>query len=424
MANIDIDEENFEVPKGVKVLPIGIGQGGSKLAKKIGMAFDSKSKCVYINTSASDIDGLELVGNELNRKISIGAKADDFKTNANGEILKDANGNPIPLDNIDGAGKDRKLSYEYFKRHVKEYVAELQTFLTEEPYDLIFICFSTAGGTGSGIGPKLTKVISSLNILNDIEAKTGRRPLVFGIPELPELNSGKEGSLSYANTLEALKEIDEIVNPEDQSGAKIPNAVSLARFLLVNNSYAKGKHLEHSEQLETTNESVASYLIRYFGTFGVSRKATLDRSDRFNACKVMGLHSFMAFNGNGTRVESPFVLPDGERVKRCCYEVPESAECIVESVIQSTGSSIDDIVHGFYESETLSPIIALHGFRNVSKIAEQYDKRLKQLHENQTRIEADNIYSATGLNDLAAEKQKRDLEYGAAGAVGNVEDLF
>ena len=72
----------------------------------------------------------------------------------------------------------------------------------------------------------------------------------------------------------------------------------------------------------------------------------------------------------------------------------------------------------------MNPNIAFHGSRNVSKIAEQYDKRLKQLHENQTRIETDNIYSATGLNDVANEKARRDSEYGASGAVGSVEDLF
>ena len=49
---------------------------------------------------------------------------------------------------------------------------------------------------------------------------------------------------------------------------------------------------------------------------------------------------------------------------------------------------------------------------------------MKQLHENQTRIEADNIYSATGLDDVANEQKRRETEYGASGAVGTVEELF
>lgn len=418
MPNFDDEEEKFSNGKvTMKVLPIGIGQGGSKLAKSIGMNMDCKSSCVYINTSSSDIDGLELVGNEITRTISIGKKDGDFKKDADGNVLTDVAGNPIPIDDIDGAGKDRNISYEYFKMHVGEYVNDIKRFLIEEPRDIIYLCFSTAGGTGSGIGPRLTKVISSIGVLDEIERSTGKRPIVYGVAELPELDSGKEGSISYENTLEALKEIDEIINPEN-------GGAPLARFIFVNNNYGKSKYSEHTKQLEATNVAVATMIKRYTILYGISRKSTLDRSDRINAMKVMGIHSFMTFNGDGKRVESPFIVPDGERVKRCCYEVPESAETIVSNVIAGTGCGYDDIVHGFYESETLSPIIAFHGFRNVSKIAEQYDKRLKQLHENQTRIESDNIYSATGLDDVANEKERREAEYGAAGAVGSVEDLF
>lgn len=413
MAN-DEEEDFIDSKKsgGIKILPIGIGQGGSKLAKAIGMNNDCNRKCVYINTSTSDIDGMELSGNEVTRTIVIGAKDGDYKKDANGNVIKDAAGNPVPIEDIDGAGKDRKVSYEYFKMHVGDYVADLKKFLVEEPYDVIFLCYSLAGGTGSGIGPRLTKVVSSLNILDEIENRTGKRPLVFGVPELPELNSSKEGSLSYENTLEALKEIDEIVN------------AGFGRFIFVNNNYMKSRYNEHSKQLSNVNVAAATMIKRYFSEYGISRVATLDRSDRFNAMKVMGIHSFMSFNPDGARIESPFIIPDGERVKRCCYEVPENAEQIVSNVIAGTGCAYDDVVHGFYDTETLSPIIAYHGFRNVSKIAEQYDKRLKQLHENQSRIEADNIYSATGLDDVANERKRRETEYGASGASGNAEDLF
>ena len=416
MAN-DEEEEFFENKKGIKILPIGIGQGGSKLAQSIGLINDCKSRCVYINTSTSDIDGLELSGNEVTRTISIGRRKDDYKKDKDGNVLKDAAGNPIPIEEIDGAGKDRKVSYNYFKMHVGDYVNDLKKFLLEEPYDVIKLCFSTAGGTGSGIGPRLATVLTSINFLDEIEQKTGKRPIVYAYPELPELDSTKEGSISYENTLEALNELNKLINPADGSAP-------LIRVVFVNNNYGKSKYTEHSKQLEATNVAVATMIKRYLSEYGISRKGTLDRSDRLNAMKVMGIHSFMTFDGNGKRVDSPFVIPDGERVKRCCYEVPENTENLVSSVISSTGCGYDDIVHGFYESETLNPIIAFHGFRNVSKIAEQYDKRLKQLHENQTRIEADNIYSATGLDDVANEQKRRETEYGASGAVGTVEELF
>ena len=57
---IEDEEEtlgSFGFKKGIKILPIGIGQGGSKLTQTIGIKNDCKSSCVYINTSTSDIDG-------------------------------------------------------------------------------------------------------------------------------------------------------------------------------------------------------------------------------------------------------------------------------------------------------------------------------------------------------------------------------
>ena len=39
--------------KGIKILPIGTGQGGSKLTQTIGIKNVCKSSCVYINTSTS-----------------------------------------------------------------------------------------------------------------------------------------------------------------------------------------------------------------------------------------------------------------------------------------------------------------------------------------------------------------------------------
>ena len=240
---IEDEEEtlgSFGSKKGIKILPIGIGQGGSKLTQTIGIKNDCKSSCVYINTSTSDIDGLELTGNEVTRTISIGARKGDYKKDAEGNVLTDAAGNPIPIEEIDGAGKDRKVSYEYFKMHVADYVDQLKKYLFEEAHDIIFLSFSTAGGTGSGIGPKLTKVLSSINVLDEVERKTGKRPIVFGVAELPELDSSKEGSISYENTLEAINEINDIINPKD-------GGQPLARFIFVNNSYNKSKFSIHSE---------------------------------------------------------------------------------------------------------------------------------------------------------------------------------
>jgi len=424
MAEIlDDEEENIiDMKKKVRVLPVGIGQGGSKLAKAIGLAFGCESKCVYMNTSDTDIEGIKLDGGNVTRVISVCAHAGDYKTDVNGNPILDIDGKPIPLENIDGSGKNRGTSFSYFKLHNKEYIDRVKVFAYEEPYDIIFVSFSTAGGTGSGIGPKLTGILSSVSILDDIEKHTGKRPIVIGLPALPEL-SPTEGNISYENTLEALEEIDKLVNPVDPV-TKAPKLSSLARFVLINNSYGKSKETKRSDQLTNLNVAVAEYFKRYLLQYGTSRVSTLDCSDRMGALKTMGLHSFIGFNGDGNRIESPFFVPDGERVKRCCYEIPENAETTCNTIIANTGAICDDTIHGFFDTtEKFSPIIAFHGFRNVSKIAEQFDKRLKLNIENQKRIEKDNIYAATGLNNVATERARKAEEYGEHGAT-DADDIL
>lgn len=380
----------------IKILPIGVGQGGAKLAHAIGMQNDCASKCVYINTSKRDIEGLEL--NDTNRFIAVG----DGK--------------------IDGSGKDRHVSFGFFKEKLNDYIAELKKFLKEEAYDIIFVCFSTAGGTGSGIGPKLTGALTSKGVLDEISASTGKTPIVFGMAELPELSTS-EGNISYENTLEALQDIDKLVNPKDKDGNPLPDNPGIARFFLINNGYGKGRYAERSNQLLQINKVVATYIYRFLYEYGASRISTLDRADRISVLKTMGLHSFTSFGPDGRRIESPFFVPDGERVKRVAYEVMENAEKIVSDIIAQTGAIVDDTIHGFWSNHIENtdhsaklPIIGFHGFRNISKIAEQFDKRLKLNRENQNRIETDNIYASTGLNDVEAEKQRRAIEYGTAGA--------
>lgn len=400
-----IDDEEGEIDEfksvgfnknPIKILPIGVGQGGTKLAHAIGLQNDCVSKCVFINTSKRDIAGLGL--NVDNRFISVGE------------------------GKIDGSGKDRTVSFNYFKNKLNDYINELKKFIKEEAYDIIFICFSTAGGTGSGIGPKLTGALTSKGVLDEVTEATGKTPIVFGMAELPELSTS-EGNISYENTLEALEDIDKMVNPKDKDGNPLENNPGIARFFLINNGYGKSKYVERSNQLLQNNKVVARYIYRFLYEYGVSRISTLDRADRLNVLRTMGLHSFTSFGANERMTESPFFIPNGERVKRVVYEVMEEAEQVVNEVIASTGVIADDVIHGYWSNHievnhktAQIPIVGFHGFRNISKIAEQYDKRLKLNRENQNRIETDNIYASTGLDDVAAEKQRRAIEYGTAGA--------
>lgn len=385
------DEQELEIGYAPKVLCVGIGQGGGRLANSLAIAFNSKRNTVFINTSMKDIDGLG-ISIPSNRTIKLGMA-------------------------IEGTGKDRKVAENLLRTMYMKIADQLKGFMAEDDYDFVFICFSTSGGTGSGMGPKITALLNSDEIINSVKEslKTEKIPLVFGLAATPEI-SFNEGNLSLENTLECLEDI----NKQKEK----------ARYLIINNGLLTTKvNGERTSILETINTTTASILKRYILEYGVSRISNLDRADRYGALNCMGIHAFGLLDAEGDRTPSPFFFPDGEHVRRVCYEVPDVMEKKVLSSLRNSGLIASDIIHGLYDSDSdenrgLSPIIGFHGFMNVPKIAEMFDKRLKLNRENAQRIEKENINSASGLDDVAKERESREFEYGrkAASSISSIFD--
>ena len=394
--NEEDDQELIEKISGIignKALVINCGQGGSRLGSAISLKFKTTDSSIYINTSMKDITGIGALNNK--RVIKLG-------------------------DNrVEGAGKDRTKGNEMLTESKEIVFNEIRNYLLETAYDFVFVVFSTSGGTGGGIGPKITALVNSDPMLNPVKEKYGYTPIVFGIAALPEICS-EEGNISYKNTLLCLNDIKKFVINET------------GRYILVNNGFdiVNQRGQNRVSKLDSVNASVATVIYRYFTEYGISRISNYDRADRIGALSTMGLHSFLVLDGNGNRTAqlNPFFIPDGERVKRVCYEVPENMEKTVSSQIAQTGVISDDQIHGLYDLEEkensgLIPVIGFHGFKNIDKISEQYEKRIKLNEENARRIEESNILSSTGLDSIDEIVEQNEKEYGSHGAK-SIDDIF
>lgn len=376
-----------------KVLNIGVGQGGSRIALSMGSAFKSLPECLYLNTSEKDNFGISNSA-DTKRIMKIGGKS------------------------VEGTGKDRSVAEKMLKKEYLDIIEKLKVYVNEKAYDFIFVSFSTAGGTGSGIGPKLTALLNSEQFMAGLDPKVygGKIPLVFGIAATPEISS-TEGNLSYENTLECLEDIDKQASRD------------MARYIIINNGGVPNKNkTERTSQLETVNYMVATTIKRYLMDYGVSRVSNLDKADRYGALNTMGLHSFVTFYEDGSKAITPFIIPNGERVRRVCCEVPKIFENKTLSFTSSNGIFADDTILGLYDMEMkenkgLIPIVAFHGFKNTAKIAEMFNNRLKLNKEHASKIEEENTYSSTGLDDVEIERQTRDKEYGR-NAAKSFEDIF
>ena len=116
----------------LKIGVIGIGNAGSQVAM---VAEKNHHNVLVMNTSVKDLAD-EVLGKEM-KAIRIGDGRGSGKDRENSMDLLKSKG---------ADGLREILDNPYFKSVV-------------EPADIVFICFSTGGGTGSGIGPYMAKLI-------------------------------------------------------------------------------------------------------------------------------------------------------------------------------------------------------------------------------------------------------------------------
>lgn len=100
-----------------------------------------------------------------------------------------------------GAGNDRIKSKEMFKSNGRKLLESTEGFVhMVSDSDIIFVIFSTAGGTGSGTGPDLVKFMRKMN----------PQKIVIPIVIAPK---SSDSSLSQYNNLECINELDALGGP-------------------------------------------------------------------------------------------------------------------------------------------------------------------------------------------------------------------
>lgn len=100
-----------------------------------------------------------------------------------------------------GAGNDRVKSKEMFKSNGKDLLTNNETFVRMiNESDIVFVIFSSAGGTGSGTGPDLT------NLCRKMYSDKTFIPIVIS-------PKSHDSSLSQYNNLECINELDSYEGP-------------------------------------------------------------------------------------------------------------------------------------------------------------------------------------------------------------------
>lgn len=145
----------------IKVAMLGLGQAGSNICE---IAELYQYRTAIMNTSPEDLESIQLVKSKL---------------------LVGRNG---------GAGKDRRVAKSDVKGYFKEITAFVNDKFRDSDIEMIYLVFSSGGGTGSGMGPMVIDILQKM-----VPHKK------FGA--IAVLPSRTESAVAQVNSIECLREL-------------------------------------------------------------------------------------------------------------------------------------------------------------------------------------------------------------------------
>lgn len=364
------NNDNTNLFSGVTL--IGQGQGGTNLAillEKSLRKVSSYSKLLVINTALSD---LSIVNLPKERKFLLGDASGMGKNREEGKRVF--------------WGEDGK-SDEIFNKFVSE---NNQLFFGTN--QLVIVCFSLGGGSGSSIGPKfvakLTKYCATVDekYVTVVDGKKVSvpiepyRPNVIGIALCPDYQNEMDNGIdTMQNSLEALKEIDVLVQNK------------IASFMLVQNKVERTGNVNENI-FELTNQKVVRAFTKFIKNIGKSNSDTiLDVRDRFNSLSIPGLMCFSTLEN----LEEYNMIPPaiGSTISRLAGELSysnlEEKELKYDKYFDFVSQfNIADNILGWNDVnisnlDNNDDILLLSGYSNLSSIIvplrETLDRKLKSL---------------------------------------------
>lgn len=205
----------------------------------------------------------------------------------------------LKVNGSEGVGHIRQDAIQLLSEHHEAVLDFIKTHFSDPSHSIIFIPFSTAGGSGSGTAPLIIDLLTNLF----------PEKIIVALPIMP---SYSEASVSQINTLhvfEELKEIDICILPIDnEQVSKTNSGLGKADLFKVSN---------------TTMVDLLAKLVNY--TEKQSRNGILDQKDFLNLFNTPGLCSI-------AEVDVTKLIPN--------EKIVISEESIADSVHSSLENSI------------------------------------------------------------------------------------
>ena len=268
---------------GLKLGFLGIGQCGGNIANefaKIGY------KSIAINTSSTDLSKLDHIHETNQLLISTG---------------------------IQGAGKNPEFGKQALEEHIED-VMHLISQVFDEDMDMLFVCAGLGGGTGSGIAPLLTQ------ILTEQGQDTG---MVVTIPSQMESPKVKIVALTAFEELSQNADLGTVFVVDNSKTTNLPSTMGIqTKYNIVNENVARKLHAINEI---STMPSEVSFDARDFKTLLEARGSALITTINIEDIAELKEDAFLAMMAQRTLKDTIYAATDFKHAKGCAFlfELPE-----------------------------------------------------------------------------------------------------
>jgi tubulin-like protein CetZ len=291
----------------MKVGFVGIGQAGTSV---VDLFAKSGYGCLAINYSESDLKSCHYIER---KHLLLGSE---------------------------GVGKDRSLATSLMQNNWEKTVEVAKEQFSQTSINLIFVIFSTGGGTGSGVASVLLDLLS-----NELEDKT-----IVAVPILPHQS---ESTISHLNTLECIKELSEVdvcLLPIDNNHSTSNNKLSLYKevnesfFTTINEIISQTSLNSPYSNLDQTD------LLKLFSTVGWSTITSI------NLTKLNSQVNLANLSESILNQQSIFMKPTTNKIIRLgsVFYGQESLMKIIDlqQITSQFNNQPMDIFEGWYPNDT------------------------------------------------------------------------
>lgn len=323
-----------------------------------------------------------------------------------------------------GAGKNRSEAKNFLKSKIMELISdeEFQVFMKTK--EVVYVCSSTGGGTGSGMAPILSSIITQ-----SFKNEDGTDKVIILIGILPTL---LEAYSTQVNTLEYLTELYKTL--EDPT------------YMLYDNEKLSKKST--CEMMTQINASIVNDISVMMGRFTPTTPyASIDEKDMKVILNTQGRIAIASLVDmkekdldttdvedliiNEIKVNTHCELQRDKTVHRTgiITNLSQSINATVNTHIPKVqdfiGSPVEEFEHIYVNAERKLPnnvFLIMAGLTRVNDRVHKINDRIEEIEERQRQLDDDD--DALSDNDIDELNSKRNYRKSSENSDVNLQDIF